>query len=164
MKYPTLLSVPLLLLCLPPAWMLAAAADMPPVHSKPAAGCQTKCGNVDIPYPFGIGDQCAIHNDFNITCRPVDGTMTPFWGDFELTKISVPDAKAWMKMNIYWRCYGAEISNMQESTLSQNFTGTPFTFSRVDNKIFVMGCNTVGYMTTSSVSTSSRYVSFNSHI
>jgi hypothetical protein len=76
----------------------------------------------------------------------------------------VPDAKAWMKMNISWRCYGAEISNMQGYTLSQNFTGTPFTFSRVDNKIFVMGCNTVGYMTTSSVSTSSRYVSFNSHV
>jgi hypothetical protein len=154
MKYPTLLSVPLLLLCLPPAWMLAAAADMPPVHSKPAAGCQTKCGNVDIPYPFGIGDQCAIHNGFNITCRPVDGTMTPFSGDFELTRISVPDAKAWMKMGISWRCFGAEESNMNESRLYQNFTGTPFKFSHEDNKIFVMGCNTVGYMISLSVSTS----------
>jgi hypothetical protein len=153
----------LLLLCLPSAWMLAAA-DMPPAH-RPVAGCQTKCGDVDIPYSFGIGDQCAIHGGFNITCRPVDGTMTPFSGDFELTRISVPDTKAWMEVGISWRCFGDQESNMNEFRLYQNFTGTPFRFSHEDNKIFIMGCNTLGYMRTLSVSTFGRYVSaFNSHI
>ncbi|CAL5081887.1 unnamed protein product [Urochloa decumbens] len=150
MKYPRLLlPIRLLLLCLPVVWELAAA-DIP-LGARP--GCRSRCGDVDIPYPFGVigdGDQCAIHSGFNINCTAaVNGTYKPFSGDFEVTKISIPDAKAWMKMGISWRCYGdIYTGNMSEDWLWQDFTDTPFTFSQVDNKIFVIGCNTTGYMTT----------------
>ncbi|PUZ71110.1 hypothetical protein GQ55_2G288800 [Panicum hallii var. hallii] len=144
MKYPRLL-LRLLLLSLPAVLVLAAADDLP-AHLP---GCPSTCGNVDIPYPFGIGDQCAIHSGFNITCAPVNGTERPYKGAFEVTKISVPDAKAWMKMGISWRCYGqTDTRNMREYSLWQNFTNTHFRFSQDDNKIFVIGCNTTGYMTT----------------
>ncbi|TVU21202.1 hypothetical protein EJB05_30826, partial [Eragrostis curvula] len=142
MKYPILLlSVPLLL-CLPSGWVLAAA-DIP-LADRP--GCQTKCGNVDIPYPFGIGDACAIHHGFYINCTKVNGTWTPLTGPFEVTKISVPDAKVWMKMGISWRCYGNATHRIKEYSLYENFINTPFWFSNEDNKIFVMGCNTLGYI------------------
>ena len=58
MKYPRLLlNIRLLLLSLP-AVMVLAAADDPPAHRP---GCKSRCGDVDIPYPFGIDDQCAIN-------------------------------------------------------------------------------------------------------
>ncbi|KAF8781090.1 hypothetical protein HU200_001065 [Digitaria exilis] len=149
MKSPWLVhSIFLLQLCLLAIWdwELATADELPAQRS---AGCQSKCGNVDIPYPFGIGDQCAIHHGFDINCKAVDGTERPFKGPFEVTKISVADAKAWMKMNISWRCYGqTDTRNMREYMLMQNFINTPFRFSETDNKIFVLGCYTTGYMTT----------------
>jgi hypothetical protein len=64
MKYPRLL-----LLCLPAVLVLAAAADDDPPAQRPGAqrpGCRSRCGDVDIPYPFGIDDQCAINPFFVI--------------------------------------------------------------------------------------------------
>lgn len=142
---------PLLLCCLPAiSWCLlaAAAADVvPPAGYLP--GCKPKCGDVDIPYPFGIiGDhRCSIPSGgFEVNCTSVDGTERPLIGPFEVTKISVPDAKAWMKMNISWHCYH------YHDEWWYRFTRTPFRFSYEDNKIFVMGCNTLAYMRSQPVS------------
>ncbi|OEL16137.1 hypothetical protein BAE44_0022844 [Dichanthelium oligosanthes] len=127
MKHPSrLLSIRLLLLCLPAVGRVLAAANVPPAHQP---GCKSRCGDVDIPYPFGIGDQCAIHSGFRINCTIVDGTYRPFKGPFEVTKISIPDAKAWMKMGISWRCYGqTDTQQMTEDDAWQNFTNTPFSY------------------------------------
>ena len=65
-----------------------------------------------------------------------------------MTKISVPDAKAWMKMGISWQC------GPDDSVWLQNFTHTPFRFSYMDNKIVVVGCNTLAYMKSEPVSDS----------
>ncbi|RCV12081.1 hypothetical protein SETIT_2G240200v2 [Setaria italica] len=143
MKYPRLLlSVRLLLLCLPAVSVLAAAA-VPPAHRP---GCKPSCGGVDVPYPFGIGDQCAIHRGFTISCNLVNGTERPLSGPFEVTKISIDDAKAWMKMDISWQCYDDRVRKMNEERWRVNFTYTPFAFSSVDNKILVIGCKTLAYM------------------
>uniref|UniRef100_I1QPQ4 Protein kinase domain-containing protein n=1 Tax=Oryza glaberrima TaxID=4538 RepID=I1QPQ4_ORYGL len=131
----------ILLICVSAIGMVAADV---PVAGRP--GCQMRCGDVDIPFPFGIGDDCAIHHGFNIICKPVNGTKRPFKGPFEVTKISVRDAKAWMKMRISWQCYDSASSKMKEWVDFQNFTYTPFRFSYEDNKIFIIGCNTMAYM------------------
>jgi hypothetical protein len=164
MKHPRLLSIRLLhLLCLLPIVSVLAAADdniVPPPAHRP--GCQSRCGDVDIPYPFGIvGDdhRCAIHTGFDVNCtRLADGTYRPFMGPFEVTSISVPDAKAWMKMGISWRCYDKDALQMKAESFWYDFTHTPFRFSNEDNKIFIMGCNTLAYMRSEPVSDS--HISF----
>lgn len=158
MKHPRLLfTIHLLLDCLLPAVVCpvlaaagaeAAAGQVPPAaaHRRPA-GCKSRCGDVDIPYPFGIGDQCAFDAGFDLTCtRLTDGTYRPFHGPFEVTSISVPDGKAWTKLNISWQCHDAA-GQMKWDTWRQNFTHTPFRISTADNKFFVIGCNTLGYIT-----------------
>uniref|UniRef100_A0A0E0M2A6 Protein kinase domain-containing protein n=1 Tax=Oryza punctata TaxID=4537 RepID=A0A0E0M2A6_ORYPU len=135
-----------LLICISAIWVVAAA-DVP-VGGR--GGCQTRCGNLDIPFPFGIGDQCAIHGGFGLECKNDSGTYRTFIGSFEVTKISVPDAKAWMKTGISWQCYDPAIKQMNDSMVWQNFTDTPYRFSYTDNKIFVIGCNTMAYMTSDS--------------
>ncbi|KAL6882596.1 hypothetical protein ACP4OV_011286 [Aristida adscensionis] len=119
---------------------VSAAAVAPP-----AARCARTCGGVDIPYPFGVGEDCAMGRGYRIRCEAVNGTLRPFSGMFEVTRISVPDSKVWIRMNISWLCYDAE-ARQHVSEFLQNFTNSPFRFSSPDNRFFVIGCDTLAYI------------------
>ncbi|KAI4989971.1 hypothetical protein ZWY2020_038334 [Hordeum vulgare] len=131
------------LLCLSAIWV-PATADVPVAH---LTDCQAKCGEVDIPFPFGIGEQCALHRGFNINCTTVNGILKPFAGYVEVTKISVPDGKAWINATtMSWRCYDVATDTMSYQNEGLDLRNTPFWVSEVDNKIIVIGCNTLAYM------------------
>ena len=51
------------LLLLAVAYGLAERA--PPIAKH---NCRDRCGNVSIPYPFGIGSDCFMHQSFEIVC------------------------------------------------------------------------------------------------
>ncbi|VAI18583.1 unnamed protein product [Triticum turgidum subsp. durum] len=135
----------LLFICLSAIWALATA-DVP-AGQRP--GCPAKCGDVAIPFPFGIGKHCALHNGFNLNCTSINGTMKPFKWNIEVTKISIPSSKVWMTTRMSWQCYfpATRTTNYSDSWLS--FTNSPFSISEVDNKIIVIGCNAVAYMRSS---------------
>ncbi|XP_051188219.1 wall-associated receptor kinase 3 [Lolium perenne] len=133
------------LLCLAAIWVLATAD----VAAGQRPGCPAKCGDVDIPFPFGIGLGCALHSGFNINCTTVDGATKPLAGSVEVTKISVPESKAWMSRWVSWQCYSpSNGTNYFDDWLDLN--NTPFWISEVDNKIIVIGCNALAYMISSS--------------
>uniref|UniRef100_A0ACD5Y495 Uncharacterized protein n=1 Tax=Avena sativa TaxID=4498 RepID=A0ACD5Y495_AVESA len=134
-----------LLLCLSASWMLAAA-DVPAGHRR---GCPAKCGDVDIPFPFGIGDECAL-DGFQLSCETVKGVNRPFSKDFEVTNISVPEGTVRVKTLISWQCYDPATGNTAYSDASSNFSGTNFWISEAENKVIVIGCNTLAYMLSSS--------------
>ena len=48
-------------------------------------GCPHQCGGVDIPYPFGLSENCSLISKFYINCS----TNTPQIGNIEVTNISV---------------------------------------------------------------------------
>ncbi|XP_040383446.1 wall-associated receptor kinase 3-like [Oryza brachyantha] len=146
----------LLLLCL--AVSAAGNVPAPAVVSKP--GCPTRCGAVDIPFPFGIGDHCGLeapytNYPFKFNCVSVDGTSKPFFRGMEVTKISMEDGKAWMKMNISKNCYDQSTGTMKDNTntTSVHFGRSPFWISDKDNKIIVIGCETFSYMQINNVLT-----------
>ncbi|XP_037431148.1 putative wall-associated receptor kinase-like 16 [Triticum dicoccoides] len=135
------------LLCLSAIWALAMA-DVP---SGQRPGCPAKCGDIDIPFPFGIGGQCAFHSGFALSCTSINGTMKPLKWNIEVTKISVPEGKAWMNTRtISWQCYDPVTDTMNYRNGWTDFTNSPFWISEVNNKIFVIGCNTLAYMMGSS--------------
>uniref|UniRef100_R7W320 Wall-associated receptor kinase galacturonan-binding domain-containing protein n=1 Tax=Aegilops tauschii TaxID=37682 RepID=R7W320_AEGTA len=56
-----------------------------------AAGCSTSCGNISIPYPFGIEPDC-YHDGFNLTCDYSYRPPKLFLGDgtVKVLEISIP--------------------------------------------------------------------------
>nr|DAD29467.1 TPA_asm: hypothetical protein HUJ06_030935 [Nelumbo nucifera] len=55
-----------------PATVTASSSTMP-LQAKP--NCADKCGNITVPYPFGIGDDPSCYRDgFNLFCN---NTFTP---------------------------------------------------------------------------------------
>ena len=49
--------------------LLLLAANYAPAIAIPSPQCQKQCGNVEILYPFGIGVNCSLSVDFNISCQ-----------------------------------------------------------------------------------------------
>uniref|UniRef100_A0A8R7RC90 Wall-associated receptor kinase galacturonan-binding domain-containing protein n=1 Tax=Triticum urartu TaxID=4572 RepID=A0A8R7RC90_TRIUA len=71
-------------------WALATA-DVP-AGQRP--GCPVTCGDVDIPFPYGVGKECALHDSFNLNCATVEGVEMPLAG----TKL----AHRLKKINTFW--------------------------------------------------------------
>ncbi|KAK1256882.1 Wall-associated receptor kinase 3 [Acorus gramineus] len=61
------------------------------VASQAKPGCQDKCGDVSIPYPFGIGADCSRDRHFNVSCENTEHGQRPytFIGNFSITGIEV---------------------------------------------------------------------------
>ncbi|KAM3277692.1 hypothetical protein ACQJBY_045537 [Aegilops geniculata] len=58
-------AAPALLLILPPLSAGAAAAPAPVIGMP---GCETRCGDMIVPYPFGMGPSYCYLPGFNLTC------------------------------------------------------------------------------------------------
>ncbi|KAL0016203.1 hypothetical protein SO802_003272 [Lithocarpus litseifolius] len=45
-----------------------------PSMAKPS--CESRCGNLEIPYPFGIGPDCYMDKSFEIVCNGSGAFLT----------------------------------------------------------------------------------------
>ncbi|KAL2482342.1 Wall-associated receptor kinase-like 9 [Forsythia ovata] len=118
------------------------------ISTKP--GCQSRCGNIEIPYPFGIGSKCSKDTYFNINCNTSFNPPKPYLlhiGPYEYytyevvniseTQIYVKNSKAQLSM----ACYGKGFDNKtQNSTIYMAFVGSPYTFSDA-NQVKSIGCD-----------------------
>uniref|UniRef100_K3YGG6 Protein kinase domain-containing protein n=1 Tax=Setaria italica TaxID=4555 RepID=K3YGG6_SETIT len=137
----------IVLLCVAVAavWAVLAAADVVAAQRSPS--CATRCGNVEVPYPFGLDEECAINSGFHLNCSTAGGTTTLFHSNMEVIKISVQANKAWVKTLISRQCYNRSTKQVEISNeKSLNLTGTPYVLSADDNKVTVIGCNNLAYM------------------
>ncbi|XP_047050007.1 putative wall-associated receptor kinase-like 16 [Lolium rigidum] len=114
--------------------------------AQPHHGCQTHCGVVEIPYPFGIGIGCAIEQGFEINCsRTADGTERPFINEWEVLSISASSGQSRVLMYIPTYCYNSSTGEMDSYLWDFNLAW-PYRFSDSHNKFISIGCNTIGYI------------------
>ncbi|KAK4388827.1 Wall-associated receptor kinase-like 2 [Sesamum angolense] len=128
------------------SWTVAAIysdrsfADAPNI-AKP--GCLSKCGDLTVPYPFGIGIKanCSINPFFDINCNPSFDPPKAFLGNLEVLGIS--ETKVHIRNKLTSLCF--DDFTPQNANFEMDLSGTPFSFSN-QNKLTVVGCNHVSFM------------------
>ncbi|CAH9146894.1 unnamed protein product [Cuscuta epithymum] len=105
-------------------------------------GCPRKCGDVTIPYPFGVAPDCALDSSMEITCNTTYNPPKPLMGNICVYHIS--DSQVWISNDVVYQCYnrkGAVTSQNWASTTWTDFSNyNPYTFSH-ENKFTVVGCD-----------------------
>lgn len=127
---------------------VAAAAG-----SHALSGCIDTCGNVSIPYPFGVGTSsiagknCFLEQAFDVTCK--DKIL--YTGNVQISNISL-EGQLDLHFFVSRFCYNSsgELDNSPRlSTPSFNspWLSTPsFTISRTGNKFITVGCDSYGFL------------------
>ncbi|KAJ6927649.1 hypothetical protein NC651_011628 [Populus alba x Populus x berolinensis] len=130
-----------LLLC--PAAVSTARTDAKP-------GCQDKCGNVSVPYPFGIGEEsCAMNDDFFLNCT--SGAELLFGTNMPVRKISQPNGTVTVGIDAAFACYNKTGNWTDFFSQAITLGSGPFTFSDTLNAFTVIGCDTYAWMTNDEV-------------
>ncbi|XP_078176255.1 wall-associated receptor kinase 2-like [Carex rostrata] len=91
-------------------------------------GCLEHCGQIPIPFPFGIGTNCSLSEEFNINCNElyIDGTPSPYflsgisnyasndhsWVPYEILNISLSLGQARVSNRIFYQCYNSKTKTM----------------------------------------------------
>ncbi|KAG7654470.1 Wall-associated receptor kinase, partial [Arabidopsis suecica] len=128
--------------------LIAASAQDLTVFSS----CQSHCGGIAIPYPFGIGKDCYLNNNewYEVICNRTSGNPLPVLKSInrELVNISLPDdsSDVFGLTRIKNPVTSLGCSNMEEISLALNVTGSPF-FLTGRNTLVAVGCNNNASMT-----------------
>ncbi|XP_038718689.1 wall-associated receptor kinase 2-like [Tripterygium wilfordii] len=134
----------LVLLCISQATK-AAMAD----SSDARPGCSDKCGNVSVPYPFGIRKaSCAMNNHFFMNCNDTNTSdIKLFFGDnMPINSISVEEGTVSVNIDAAYNCFN---ENGPEQPFNQSIIlEGPYRFSQ-RNKLTVFGCDTFALMSDS---------------
>ncbi|XP_059668018.1 putative wall-associated receptor kinase-like 16 [Cornus florida] len=113
-------------------------------------GCQRQCGNLTIPYPFGIigeGKGCSIGTWYDVNCNTSYNPPKPFFmGVLEILDISETQIRT--RTYLASKCYNQSGALIQEKPSWTNLLATsPYTFSETVNKFTVIGCDDTALIT-----------------
>ncbi|KAK9095461.1 hypothetical protein Scep_026930 [Stephania cephalantha] len=117
--------------------------------SKP--GCPSNCGNVSIPYPFGIGRSCYRDKAFEIICGNTSNKPYLVYISREVLHLSVKELR--VRSQITKLCYDSS-TGMINSTSFNGSTNLgydlpsdgPFTYSTTRNKFTALGCDIFAFI------------------
>ncbi|KAM3223861.1 hypothetical protein ACQJBY_057321 [Aegilops geniculata] len=117
--------------------------------------CRDRCGNITVPYPFGIGAGCyreeAGANGLRFELECDDGHSPPRLVDAnqknQLADLSLAAGEASAYLNATRHCYNSTGGFVGGNTNKRYMmlSGTPFLFSSTKNRFVALGCPNLGY-------------------
>ncbi|XP_022765900.1 wall-associated receptor kinase 2-like [Durio zibethinus] len=120
------------------AMMLTVILTSVAALAKP--GCQSHCGNISIPYPFGTGKGCNISENFFIRCNTTFNPPKAFLDTDNVEVLDIAlDGQLRIQNWVRYDCYGPKGSL---SYLEGGLIFAKFTLSRTRNKLTAVGCDT----------------------
>ncbi|XP_078161791.1 wall-associated receptor kinase 2-like [Carex rostrata] len=119
--------------------------------SSAQLNCNSSCGDLTIPYPFGIGTGC-FRDGFEITCQISNTTTNKQYTatlagtTIPVLNLSLEVAEVQVQLPIGWQFYnksGVEASYSAEVNFNPK---SIYRISNTHNLLVVIGCNTLGYI------------------
>ncbi|XP_044352429.1 wall-associated receptor kinase 3 isoform X2 [Triticum aestivum] len=132
---------------------LLAGAEVYPAEVQGMPDCDITCGNISVPYPFGMGPARCYWPGFNLTCNH---TSNPPWlllgdGTLQVKEFSLTN---WSTFVAVIRTGDIKVNGNGEGTLGGGLTTNgPYTIS--SNKLILLGCNVQATLKNSDVIVSS---------
>ncbi|KAJ1257173.1 hypothetical protein BS78_K196500 [Paspalum vaginatum] len=130
----------------------AASADdhmvapaQPPLPA-PRLDCPLKCGDVDIPYPYGIGEGCSWRGKFSLECNHSFNPPRPYEGDFEVLGISLETGEISILTIVSSQCSSINTTTSIATTFKLR---EQLLISTARNEFTVTGCNTLAFLESS---------------
>ncbi|KAM5587424.1 wall-associated receptor kinase 2-like [Rosa sericea] len=125
----------------------AASTTTTAAAAQALRDCSDKCGNLTIPYPFGMNEKCYLGDEFYINCSPAqrDQPPTAYLGHTNIivTNISIDVGELRILSYIGRDCYGQEGNRTR--TIAELGLPRLYTIS-TQNKFYAVGCDTSAIM------------------
>nr|DAD42637.1 TPA_asm: hypothetical protein HUJ06_000867 [Nelumbo nucifera]DAD42638.1 TPA_asm: hypothetical protein HUJ06_000868 [Nelumbo nucifera] len=122
-------------------WPMATA-------STARTGCQEKCGNITVPYPFGIGDANCYRKLYDVTCNHSFIPPKLFLGKGKVEVLNI-SSEGQLRINstIGFTCYDRSGDKISEHLSWIDLKAKPYTFSDTYNRFTALGCDTIATIT-----------------
>lgn len=104
--------------------------------------CPNSCGNLSIPYPFGVGPDCSLDPSFHIICNTSTNTPKPYlflYDHVEVIEIMRSQIRVENPYLLNGFCYG-NLPDKDRMWTGLSLLGTQYTFSE-ENWLTALGCD-----------------------